>query len=60
MRFFEIALASLVGVGTYKKILRPTQNPTLAGIDPLILLNGQVMHIPYRENINAMHLILQL
>ena len=32
---FEIALVSLVGVGTYKKILRPTQNPTLAGMDPL-------------------------
>ena len=27
----------LVGVGTYEKILRPTQNPTLAGMDPLIL-----------------------
>ena len=26
----------------------------------IILLNGQVMHIPYRKNINAMHLILQL
>ena len=32
---FEIALVSLVGVGTYEKILRPTQNPTLAGMDPL-------------------------
>ena len=32
---FEIALVSLVGVGTYGKILRPTQNPTLAGMDPL-------------------------
>ena len=32
---FEIALVSLVGVGTYKKILRPTRNPTLAGMDPL-------------------------
>ena len=26
----------LVGIGTYKKILRPTQNPTLAGMDPLV------------------------
>ena len=26
----------------------------------IILLNGQVMHIPYRKNINVMHLILQL
>ena len=25
-----------------------------------ILLNGQVMHIPYRKNINVVHLILQL
>ena len=33
---FEIALVSLVGVGTYEKILRPTQNPTLAGMDPLV------------------------
>ena len=33
--FFEIELVSLVGVGTYEKILRPTQNPTLAGMDPL-------------------------
>ena len=32
---FEIALVSLVGVGTYKKNLRPTRNPTLAGMDPL-------------------------
>ena len=33
---FEIALVSLVGVGTYEKILRPTQNPTLASMDPLL------------------------
>ena len=26
---------NLVGVRTYEKILRPTQNPTLAGMDPL-------------------------
>ena len=32
---FEIALVSLVGVRTYENILRPTQNPTLAGMDPL-------------------------
>ena len=32
---FEMALESLVGVGTYKKILRPTKNPTLAGMDPI-------------------------
>ena len=35
MCVFEIALVSLVGIGTYEKILRPTQNPTLAGMDPL-------------------------
>ena len=33
---FEIALVSLVGVGTYEKILIPTQNPTLAGMDPIL------------------------
>ena len=27
-----------MGVGTYEKILRPTQNPTLAGMDPLPLI----------------------
>ena len=27
---------SLVGVRTYENILRPTQNPTLAGMDPLL------------------------
>ena len=32
---FEIALVILVGVCTHEKILRPTQNPTLAGMDPL-------------------------
>ena len=32
---FEIALVILVEVGTYEKILRPTKNPTLAGMDPL-------------------------
>ena len=32
---FEIALVSLVGVRTYEIVLRPTQNPTLAGMDPL-------------------------
>ena len=32
---FEIALVSLVGVRTYENSLRPTQNPTLAGMDPL-------------------------
>ena len=32
----EIEFVSLVGVGTYEKILRPTQNPTLAGMDPLL------------------------
>ena len=26
----------------------------------IILLNGQVIHIPCRKNINVMHLILQL
>ena len=26
----------------------------------IMLLNGQVMHIPYRKNIKFMHLILQL
>ena len=26
---------SLVGVNTYENIIRPTQNPTLAGMDPL-------------------------
>ena len=31
----KITLVSLVGVGTYEKILRPTQNPTLACMDPL-------------------------
>ena len=25
-----------MGVGTYENILRPTQNPTLAGMDPLL------------------------
>ena len=39
---FEIALVSLVGVVTYEKILRPTQNPTLAGMDPLLVI---LMHI---------------
>ena len=34
---FEIALVILVGVLTYENILRPTQNPTLAGMDPLLL-----------------------
>ena len=34
---FDIALVSLVGVGTYEKILRPTQNPTLVGMDTLYL-----------------------
>ena len=29
---------SLVGVDTYEKILRPTRNPTLAGIDPLSMI----------------------
>ena len=29
---FEIALVTLVGVRTYENILRPTQNPTLAGM----------------------------
>ena len=33
---FEIAVVSLVGVGTYEKNLRPTKNPTLAGMDPLV------------------------
>ena len=37
---FEIALVSLVGVRTYKNIPRPTQNPTLAGMDPLPRLMG--------------------
>ena len=32
---FWIFLASLVGVRTYKNILRPTQNTTLAGMHPL-------------------------
>ena len=32
---FEIVLVSLVGVRTYENIIRPTQNPTLAGMDPL-------------------------
>ena len=31
---------SLVGVRTYENILRPTQNPTLAGMDPLPLVTG--------------------
>ena len=31
----EIALVSLVGVGTYKIILRPSQYSTLADMDPL-------------------------
>ena len=35
---FEIALVRLVGVRTYENILRPTQNPTLAGMDPLALI----------------------
>ena len=39
----------LVGVGTYKKILRPTQYSTLAGMDPLFMENahqllGQIGH----------------
>ena len=34
---FEIALVSLVLVGTYDFFLRPTQNPTLAGMDPLTI-----------------------
>ena len=34
---FEIALVSVVGVRTYENILRPTQNPTLAGMGPLWL-----------------------
>ena len=31
---FEIALVILVGVGINEKILRPSQYPTLAGMDP--------------------------
>ena len=40
---FEIALVILVGLRTYKNILRPTQNPTLAGMDPL--LEGFYSHL---------------
>ena len=32
---FAITLVCLLGVGKYEKILRPTQNPTFAGMDPL-------------------------
>ena len=35
---FEIALVILVGVCTHEKILRPTQNPTLAGMESLYML----------------------
>ena len=41
---FEIALVILVGVGTYEKILRSTQNPTLAGMDPLSIFLHFVHH----------------
>ena len=37
---------SLVGVGTYEKNLRPTQNRTLAGMDPLPY-SHQEIHLPY-------------
>ena len=58
---FEISFVSLVGVRTYVSILRPTQNPTLAGMDPLVLVqkhhiltyncqygNEFVVNIPHR------------
>ena len=39
---FDIPLVSLVGVRTYENILRPTQNPTLAGMDPLTIVAYQL------------------
>ena len=43
---FEIALVSLVGVGIYEKILRPSQSSTLAGMDPLSLVLRGFKHFP--------------
>ena len=45
--FFDIVLVSLVGVGIYEKILRPTQNPTLAGMDPYLQGVIKYAHITY-------------
>ena len=43
---------SLVGVRTYENILRPTQNPTLAGMDPLTAGTGTDHFLLRRHHIH--------
>ena len=42
---FKIALVRLVGIITYENILRPTKNPTLAGMDPLVIVGRGALYI---------------